>query len=150
MEAFEYDAKWGLFSCKRTGAVIKQSVVMLYVPGYGTHPTHRLAWLYHYGELPARHIRHLNGDKKDNRIANLILSGTPEGRTYNKERAHQRYIESKTATPYQKKFNARLSKLTGVGYVVEKRHLVRDNGDGTKTYLLEYDRYIKAQIGPEN
>ena len=32
--------------------------------------SHRLAWLYVYGELP-KHIDHINQDKTDNRISNL-------------------------------------------------------------------------------
>jgi hypothetical protein len=32
---------------------------------------HRLAWLMHYGEEPADMIDHLNGNRDDNRIANL-------------------------------------------------------------------------------
>lgn len=32
---------------------------------------HRLAWLYVYGAWPAQHIDHINGDRSDNRIANL-------------------------------------------------------------------------------
>jgi hypothetical protein len=32
---------------------------------------HRLAWLHHYGELPPEDIDHINGDRSDNRIANL-------------------------------------------------------------------------------
>ena len=33
--------------------------------------SHRLAWLYVYGEFPKEHIDHVNHDRKDNRIDNL-------------------------------------------------------------------------------
>lgn len=32
---------------------------------------HQIAWAVHYGEWPTEEIDHINGDKKDNRIANL-------------------------------------------------------------------------------
>lgn len=32
--------------------------------------THRIAWLHHHGEVP-REVDHINGDRTDNRIANL-------------------------------------------------------------------------------
>lgn len=35
---------------------------------------HRLAWLYVHGEMPILQIDHVNGDRSDNRIANLRLS----------------------------------------------------------------------------
>lgn len=35
------------------------------------HKGHRLAWLYTYGVFPTHHVDHINGDKSDNRIANL-------------------------------------------------------------------------------
>lgn len=39
---------------------------------YGRHQSiHRIIWLWWYGEWPYEDIDHINGDRKDNRIANL-------------------------------------------------------------------------------
>jgi hypothetical protein len=35
------------------------------------HLAHRLAWLIHTGEVPSAHIDHIDGNKSNNRIANL-------------------------------------------------------------------------------
>lgn len=36
-----------------------------------SYKAHRLAWLHYYGEWPSNTIDHINGDRTDNRIANL-------------------------------------------------------------------------------
>lgn len=36
-----------------------------------SHLAHRLAWAIYYGEWPSKCIDHINGDRADNRIANL-------------------------------------------------------------------------------
>lgn len=40
------------------------------VDGRSFH-AHRVAWAIHYGEWPALFLDHINGDRSDNRIANL-------------------------------------------------------------------------------
>lgn len=35
------------------------------------HKSHRLAWLYMYGEMPTLSLDHIDGNKSNNRIANL-------------------------------------------------------------------------------
>lgn len=48
--------------------------------GGRTYFAHRLAWLFHSGHWPACEIDHINGDRKDNRIANLREASVAQNR----------------------------------------------------------------------
>ena len=47
---------------------------------YKVYKAHRLAWLYVHGEWPKHQIDHINGDKLDNRIANLRVATTSQNK----------------------------------------------------------------------
>lgn len=46
--------------------------------GLRPRKAHRIAWLLHYGKMPAGFIDHINGDKLDNRITNLRVASNAE------------------------------------------------------------------------
>lgn len=52
------------------GATMANGYIVITIDGVKVL-AHRLAWLVHYGEWPKQCVDHINGDKKDNRIANL-------------------------------------------------------------------------------
>ena len=79
-ELLDYDAETGRFVWRQANKRVKAGTVAGYVgnDGYvrirasGTRfLAHRLAWFYVHGTWPAGEIDHINGDRSDNRIANL-------------------------------------------------------------------------------
>jgi hypothetical protein len=80
-QLFNYDETTGIFTHKINKCKAKAGSV-----AGGKHPStnaiylrvngkkelaHRIAWLYHFGELPNGDIDHINHDRSDNRIENL-------------------------------------------------------------------------------
>jgi hypothetical protein len=79
-ELIHYDKETGVFTwinplsvrvkigtvanCKSRGYIVIRLKNKLY-------RSHRLAWLYEYGELPKKSIDHINHNRSDNRICNL-------------------------------------------------------------------------------
>lgn len=107
--AFAYDADTGIITWKvsRGGKAIKGARAGgLKGDGYrridcggATYFEHRVVWALYYGDYPTLDIDHINGDRTDNRIANLRLvtmrqnqqnlkwhrKGRLVGASYNKE-----------------------------------------------------------------
>ena len=73
-EVLSYDEKTGAFTWRSygrgAGSKHNQGYLAIRVDGR-SHLCHRLAWLYSNGRWPAAQIDHINGDRSDNRLANL-------------------------------------------------------------------------------
>lgn len=55
------------------GSVHNKGYIMIHVM-HEIYRAHRLAWLYMTGEMPDKHIDHIDGDKANNSFANLRLA----------------------------------------------------------------------------
>src|SRR5262249_29995849 len=80
-------SKGGVAAGSEAGSPHSHGYTVIRIEG-ACHYAHRLAWLYVYGEHPAQQIDHRDGNRADNRIANLRLS-TPPQNARNRSRRHR-------------------------------------------------------------
>ena len=94
-ELLDYDPASGIFTWNvrtsnrikigdRAGSRHGGGYLQINIDG-SNHLAHRLAWLYVHGAWPNEIIDHINGDRSDNRIANL-RNVTPEVNAQNVRR----------------------------------------------------------------
>ena len=86
-EAFAYNPETGELLRKFKGGTTRVAGGKRQSDGYvkigfngKEYPAHRLIWWLVYGSLPDRFIDHINGDKGDNRLANLRLATDAENK----------------------------------------------------------------------
>jgi hypothetical protein len=83
-ELFHYDPETGLFTNKTkrgwnalpgavAGSLFKNGYLGISIGGKRYY-AHRLAWLFVHGSMPDSQIDHVDGDKTNNRIANIRLA----------------------------------------------------------------------------
>jgi hypothetical protein len=81
MEVLQYDHETGVFTRKvqtsnfievgqKAGTITSDGYLVVSVAGKQIL-AHRLVWFYVHGVWPENHIDHINGNRSDNRIANL-------------------------------------------------------------------------------
>lgn len=136
---FNYDPETGEFTHKtskfkshvgkRAGGLDRNGYMHVKIGGTG-YVAHRLAWLMVYGEIPSRFLDHINGDRADNRIANLRLA------TQSENNQNQRKARSDNKS----------TGILGVHYFPEgDKYRPRIMVDGKSIYLGLFDTEAEAR-----
>lgn len=139
-QLFSYDPSTGLFTRvmpvrgqrPSVGSVRPDGYLSICVD-YRCYLAHRLAWLYVHGEFPEDQLDHFNGDRLDNRIANLRSVTNKQNRENTKL-----YSNNKTGAR-----GVRQDPRTG-RYIVRVRHFGEDIHIGVRDTVGQADQLARA------
>lgn len=67
---------------------------------------HHIIWAYHYGKWPSFPLDHINGDKDDNRIANIRLAPSTSHNRVNTKRYRTNFSGYKWVSPHKNRWQA--------------------------------------------
>lgn len=96
MRAETWNAK---FAGKPAGHINAEGYVAVRTNEIGSQKMHRVAWAIYFGEWPKDCIDHRNGDRKDNRIANLRQCTRTENNR-NRKKSKSAIAKGVVATAY--------------------------------------------------
>ena len=144
-ELINYEPEAGIFKWRKIaaarsqrgpGTILNCGYLQISIDGV-KYQGHRLAWLHFYGQWPMNVVDHINGDKLDNRIANL-RDVTTAVNLQNIHGASSRNACGYTGVSFHKRENAWSASLMVDGKV--KRLGFH------KTPELAHDAYITAKL----
>lgn len=100
---------------------------------------HRVAWFLHHGEWPDGFIDHINGDKLDNRIANLrVVTKSENCHNVGLRKTNTTGLTGIVFDERKKKWRARISvsgKRHSLGYFDDKESAAQAYIDASQTML---------------
>jgi hypothetical protein len=146
-EVLNYDPLTGIFTWKVSGSGRRIGKIAGGIDdGYNKikvnnklYKGHRLAWLYVYGTWPMADIDHINGQRADNRIANL----RDVSRTHNCQNQYLPHKESSSGVlgvTWHKRMGRFQAGITVDG---KRLHLgtFKDSGEAHNAYLKAKQQY---------
>jgi hypothetical protein len=140
MQLLHYDPVTGVFTRVRSVRGQRSSVGSVRPDGYlsicvdyRSYLAHRLVWLYMHGVFPEYQIDHFNGDRLDNRIANLR-------QVTNKQNCENSKLYSRNKTGAR---GVRLDPRTG-RYVVRIRHFGEDIHIGVRDTVEQASQLARS------